>query len=73
MPSIITDTHRAVEIEDVRAVIVTDIVTADGVSSRAIRILGEPVANGTPTEIMQIVIRSATKADLELKAPEQRF
>jgi hypothetical protein len=73
MPSTITDTHRAVAIADVRAVVVTDIVTSDGVSSRAIRILGEPVADGTPTEIMQIVIRSGSKTDLEMKAPEQRF
>ena len=74
MPSIITDTHRAVEIDDVRGVVVTDIVSVDGIHSRAIRILGEPVEGGTPTEVMQIAISfDGGKADLELMAPEQRF
>lgn len=72
MTSTITDTHRRVEISDVRDVIVTEIVTADGVSSRAIRILGDTGAE-QPGEVMEIVIRSGAKADLEMKAPEQRF
>ena len=72
MTSTITDTHRRVEISDVRQVIVTEIVTAEGVSSRSVRILGD-IGAEQPAEIMEIIIRSGTKADLEMKAPEQRF
>jgi len=72
MTTAITDTYRRVEISDVREVVVTDIITADGMNSRSIRILGD-MGGDQPTEVMEIVIRSATKADLEMKAPEQRF
>ena len=72
MTSTITDTHRRVEITEVRQVIVTEIMTAEGVSSRSVRILGDTGAE-QPAEIMEIIIRSNTKGDLEMKAPEQRF
>ena len=72
MTSTITDTHRRVEITEVRQVIVTEIMTAEGVSSRSVRILGDTGAE-QPAEIMEIINRSNTKGDLEMKAPEQRF
>ena len=71
--SAIVDRHRKIEITEVRRVTVTEIVTADGQSSRAIRIFGEPVANNLPVEVIEIVIASADAAHLKITAPEQPF
>lgn len=68
-----TDTHRRVEITNVRAVVATDIQLVDGLYRRAVRILGEPVTNETPTEILEVIVNSDERADLEITAPEQRF
>lgn len=65
MTSTIKDLHRKVEITDVRDIIVTDIVEADGLHRRSIRILGD-VGSGQPAEVMEIVVNSATRSDIEL-------
>lgn len=72
MTSTITDTHRKIELTEVRDVIVTDIVDADGLFKRSIRILGE-TGGDDPGEVMEIVVSSATKADIELSAPANEY
>lgn len=69
MDSQIKDTHRRIDINDVRDVVVTEVVAAEGRSMRSIRIMGEPIVNNKPTEIMEIVLSSENASDIELAAP----
>ena len=72
MTSTIKDLHRKVEISNVRDIIVTDIVEADGRFVRSIRILGD-VGASQPAEVMEIVVSSATRSDIELSSPGYDF
>lgn len=72
MTSTITDTHRSIKATEVREVVVTEAVQVDGIWSRAIRVLGD-VGAEKPGEILEIVITSPDRADIDLSAPEQRF
>lgn len=72
MTSTITDQHRKVSITDVRDIIITDIVDADGLFKRSIRILGD-IGAAEPGEVMEIVVSSATKSDVELSSPGYDF
>lgn len=62
------------EITDVRDVVVTEAVDdGTGGFARAVRFFGEPSLAGGATLIMEVVIRSADKADLGITAPEMEF
>lgn len=64
--------HQKLRVRNVRDIIVTEIVTEDGLFKRSIRILGE-TGGDDPGEVMEIVVSSATKADIELSSPGYDF
>lgn len=69
MPSTIIDRRRSIVVTDVRDITVGEIVTEGGVSRRAIRIYGEPVANNQPVEILEVIVESGDRNDLQVDAP----
>ena len=72
--STITDTHRRIEVSEVRDILITSIVQNEaGDYVRSIRILGTPTANSQHTEIVELVLKSESRADLEIDAPSQIF
>lgn len=68
MTSTIVNLHRKVEISTVRDIIASDIVQADGLYRRSMRILGD-VGSGQPAEMMEIVVSSTTRSDIGLSSP----
>ncbi|WP_316196584.1 hypothetical protein [Bradyrhizobium sp. SZCCHNS3053] len=66
--------QQKLEIADARLITVSDLVQdTDGSWVRAVRIYGDPVANGSPTLFTEIVSRSNNRADLEVQAPGYKF
>lgn len=63
--------HQKLRVRNVRDIIVTEIVTADGTHSRAIRIIGLPLDEGNPVETLELVVESDNaKTDIELTTPQ---
>lgn len=72
--STISDTHRSITITDVRDILVTTTVEADGSFRRAIRILGTPPEeDDQPVEIIELVLVASDRDFLNVDAPAQIF
>jgi len=74
MRSVVTQVSSKLEIRDVRDVDVTEIVD-DGTGGflRAIRIFGEPNASAGPALILEVLIQSDTRSDLDITTPTLSF
>jgi hypothetical protein len=69
--------HR-IRISDVRAVDVTEITTDDSgdetVLRRSIRISGLPETNGSPTEVLELILETTGPEDhIEIETPKLGF
>ncbi|MBO6755760.1 MAG: hypothetical protein JJ902_05505 [Roseibium sp.] len=66
--------HVKLRLQNVRDIIVTEIVNDDGTYSRSIRFLGLPLDGGNPVETMEIVVQSDNAAsDIDLTTPPLKF
>ena len=72
--SSISIVHQKLDVEDVRLITVSDIVTdTDGEQIRVIKFYGDPIVNGAPTAFVEIACRSSNKDDLTIQAPGFKF
>lgn len=72
MTTSITDAHRKTVVTEVRDIIITETVDDGGTFVRSIRILGD-IGGDDPAEVMEIVVSSATKTDIDVTAPGYEF
>lgn len=72
--SVLTNVTQRIDMDQVRDVQVTDIVS-DGATGfvRSIKLYGEPVENETPSLILEIRVASETSDDLKLNTPQLSF
>jgi len=73
MTSTIELLSQHLSLGDVRAIIVTEIVTAESGFTRAVRFFGAPVLNGAPRLILDVTLRAPDKASLEVSTPVLQF
>lgn len=73
MASSIIISAQYLSISGVKAVIVTEIVTAEEGYTRAVRFFGEPLVNGAPTLILDVTLTSSERAALEVSTPVLQF
>jgi hypothetical protein len=74
MRSAVTQISSKLEITDVRDVQVTDVVDdGEGGFVRSVKFFGEPNASAGPALILEVLIQSDTKADLDITTPELSF
>lgn len=68
----ITTIVQKTEITDVDTVISTDVVEADGIFTREIRVFGPPISGAKPL-IFTLRLSAPTEAAIKLSAPVQTF
>lgn len=74
MRSTVTQISSRVAISEVRDVQITEVV-ADGTGGfvRAVKVFGAPEASAGPALILEILIQSEAKSDLDITTPELSF
>lgn len=60
-------------LDNVRSIVVTEIVAVDGGFTRAVRFFGEPVVNGAQRLLLDVTLTSTDKASLEVSTPVLQF
>jgi len=70
--SVVRTTRHNLAVSEVRDIQITDIVLVGGVYTRAIRIYGEPGGTQAPP-VVELVVSSPDRADIEVMAPERGF
>ena len=73
MSSMLEILSQHLSLGDVRSVVVTEIVPTGGGFTRAVRFFGEPVVNGTPRLLLDVTLKAADKASLEVSTPILQF
>ena len=74
MRSTLNQISSKLEITDVRDVQVSDAVDdGSGGYVRSLKIFGEPNASAGPALILEVLIQSETKSDLDITTPELSF
>lgn len=72
MASVLTTVTQKIAVSDVADIKVTEIVSADGVYTRAIRIYGAPSGTDAPP-VLEIVVSSDTQGNIKLTTPEIEY
>lgn len=74
MSSVLSIVEQHLGISDVRSIVVTEIVAAEGGGfTRALRFYGDPVVSGAPRLILDVTLTAADKASLEVSTPVLQF
>lgn len=74
MRSVISTINQKIEITDVRDVLVSEAVDdGNGGFVRSIKFMGEPEASAGPAPVLEVMIQSETKTDLDITTPEMSF
>lgn len=73
MPAVLETISQHLGIANVRSIVVTEIVPADGGFTRAVRFYGDPLVSGAPSLILDVTLSAADKASLEVSTPILQF